>query len=895
MDMNNMPPHAPKSAQAQPPTNPSTNVGSKNTDLYSAIAKDDEEIIMTPKKKRQSPFMGLVVLFMKVTFYFDSVRRTHESFFHFLGGLWAGFMGLIYLGGLITLFLSIYARARLPLYLENFFESHNLKYDSLKMADYSLSRIKVTNLHDEGNQYVIPQLNVHSTFADFLQGRIRTLTADGLQLNLKSAKANGESLENILSVLGMIANPMEAGLDLKINSITINNAVLNIEGADTKIPVNFSMSGLYTHNAQVIIPFTVNEEFLKMDASLSVSGQAQDRRLDLTIKSGTLALANRPPEELQGNVVIQTASDKITSVKSQINLNYGYSLKTIEADLENSEKGFKGNLSFLLKNTSEKEAKPLADLTFTVDELLITKDGFISTSAPLQMKINRLVRNTTLLEGVGGTLNGDLQCSFTSSKCQYDLTQEATLQYQNLAVRYKDQNIVINESGNLLFMPSSNTLILELTDSKIGLNWHLSDVILSGFYNTPTNTLLLKADTCQLNGSFSTQIHQDSFDVEIMNGFYQTPNLTMKGIDLTAQDLYNPTAPIRFSADEITTSSALLKQPVSVEMTYLNRQVKANVRVKETDISLMAEGVFQPFQKTFIGQFKMPSVDLKNLPFTLFDLSSVFPKSLTEVSGQVVAAGQLHFAGVANIAGPLYLGLQDVNFKAKDVAVGPVNGVVALQSLLPLVSAPNQNLFIGKIDTLAPLTNINASFQLENQALRLLAMTAGLGSETLSLSSALIPYRKPNALLYLKTDKDFDIAKMTPYLNLTGTTPVGGTGSLAIPVDISEEGIELSSVSLKVNNVTLRQVADKPDVVGLFQQGNNAYMIRTGQLVLDKDHFLQVDLDGWLMPMRKREAFTQNDIQLDKPLFKSGKESPVPAKIQDRQKLLFQMLTDAGQ
>ena len=877
----------------KPPVNPSLQADAKQTDLYSAIAKDDEEVIVVPKKKRQSPFMGLVVLFMKVTFYFDSVRRSHESFFHFLGGIWAGFMGLIYLGGVVTLFLSIYARARLPLYLENFFESHNLKYDSLKMADYSLSRIKITNLHDEQNRYVIPQLNVHSTFADFLQGRIRTVTADGLQLNLKSAKANGESLENVLAVLGMIANPMEAGLDLKINSITINNAVLNIEGADTKIPVNFSMSGLYTNDAQVVIPFTVNEEFLKMDASLSVSGKAQNRKLDLTIKSGTLALANHPPEELQGNIVLQTALDKIDSVQSQINLNYGYSLKTIQTDLTNTEKGFKGNLSFLFKNTSEKEAKPLADLSLTLDELSITKDGFISTSAPIQMKINRLVRNTTVLEGVEGTLNGEMQCSFATSGCQYDLSQEAVLRYQNLAIRYKEQNIVINESGTLTFMPSANTLTLQLQDSKIGLNWILSNVSLSGFYNVQTNPLHLTADTCQLSGNFSTQVSQDSFDAKVENGFYQAPNLTMTGIDLTAQDLYNPTAPIRFSATEVSTSSPLLKQPVSVDMTYLNRQIKANVQIKDTDITLIAEGIFQPFQKTFIGQFKMPSVDLAKLPFDLSEFSAVFPKSLTDVSGQITAVGQLHFAGAANIAGPFYLGLKDVSFQAKETPVGPINGVIALQSLIPLVSAPNQNVFIGKIETLVPLTNINASFQLENQALRLLNATAELGNENLSLSSALIPYRKPNALLYLKTDKDFDISKLTPFLNLTGITPVGGTGSLAIPVDISEKGVELSSATLKVNNVTLRQVAGAKDVIGLFSQGNDAYMIRSGQLILDKNNLLQVDLDGWLMPMRRREAFTQNDIQLDKPLFKAGKELPVPTKIQDRQKLLFQMLTGA--
>ncbi len=890
MDTNGMPPRAPISTQP-PVTGASVGSGSKNTDLYNAIAKDDEEIVVTPKKKKQSPFMGLVVLFMKITFYFDSVRRTHESFFHFLSGVWAGFMGLIYLGGAITLFLSIYARARLPLYLENFFEDHNLKYDSLKIADYSLSRIRVTNLHDAENRYVIPQLNIHSTFADFLQGRIRTATAEGLQLNIKS-DANADGFENVLSVLGMIANPMEAGLDLKINSISINNAVLNIEGTDTKIPINFSMSGLYTNDAQVVIPFMVNEEFLKMDGSLSVSGDVQNRKLDLTIKSGTLVLANRPPEDLQGTVSIKIASNKINSFQSQVNLNYGYSLKTIQTDFTNTEKGFKGNLSLLYKNTSEQDARPLVDLKLTLDELVITKEGLVSTLAPIYVKINRLVQNSALIEGVEGTLNGEMKCNLPQSKCQYDLSSEANLQYQSLALKYKDQDIVINESGRFTFMPTSSTLLFQLNDSRITLNWILSNVNLSGFCNVQTNPLQLKADQCQLSGSFSTQVAKDSFDVQVENGFYQTPNLTMKGINLTAQDLYNPMAPIQFSAEDVVTSSPLLKQPVSVNMTYLDRQVKANVVVKDSDISLQAKGTFQPFQKTFVGQFKVSPFNLEQMPFELSELSSVFSPSLTEMSGQVMATGQLRFAGAANISGPFYFGLQNVSFKAKETAVGPVNGVVTLQSLIPLVSVANQNLSIGKIDTLVPLTNINASFQLENQVLRLLGMTADLGGETLSLSSALIPYRKPSALLYLKTDREFDISKMTPFLNLTGVTPVGGTGSLAIPVDISEKGIEPSSVTLKVNNVTLRQVNSEKDIMGLFQQGNDAYMIRNGQLIFGKNNQLQVDLDGWLMPMRKREAFSQNDIQLEEPLFKSGKELPVPTKIQNMQKSLLKILTE---
>ena len=152
------------------------------------------------------------------------------------------------------------------------------------------------------------------------------------------------------------------------------------------------------------------------------------------------------------------------------------------------------------------------------------------------------------------------------------------------------------------------------------------------------------------------------------------------------------------------------------------------------------------------------------------------------------------------------------------------------------------------------------------------------------MNSALIPYRKPNALLYFKTEKDFEMAKFSPFLNLTGITPVGGTGSIAVPMDVSEKGIMMPSMTLKVNNVTLRKKTDQKSDINLFDQGNDAYMIRNGQFIYTKGEQLQVDLDGWLMPMRKREPFAQKDIHLATPLFKSGEIGTVPEKIKEAQK-----------
>ena len=184
---------------------------------------------------------------------------------------------------------------------------------------------------------------------------------------------------------------------------------------------------------------------------------------------------------------------------------------------------------------------------------------------------------------------------------------------------------------------------------------------------------------------------------------------------------------------------------------------------------------------------------------------------------------------------------------------------------------------------------------MENQALRLLNVDAELGKEPLMMTNALIPYRSPNALLYLKSAKDFKMDSFMPYLNIPGASVLGGTGSLSIPVSVSEGQIDLTSVVLKMNNVTLQKDDAKKDIIGLFQKGNSAYMIRTGQFILDNSNYLQVDLDGWLMPARKKDPFAKADTVLKVPLFKAGDIAPVPQEISDRQRLLFQALPESDE
>ena len=98
-------------------------------DLYAQITAEDEEVVVAPKKKT-TPIISIVAVFMKITFWVDELRRSHERFFILLRTIWACFMGVLYSAGLITLFLSVFSFMQLPVYLERYFSERGIQYDS---------------------------------------------------------------------------------------------------------------------------------------------------------------------------------------------------------------------------------------------------------------------------------------------------------------------------------------------------------------------------------------------------------------------------------------------------------------------------------------------------------------------------------------------------------------------------------------------------------------------------------------------------------------------------------------------------------------------------------------------------------------------------------------------
>ena len=370
----------------------------QDQDLYAAITAEDTPIVVEKEKKHVSPMMAMVIKFMKLTFWMDLTRRSNESTFHTIAFVWHAFMAMLYICGGVTLFLCLTSFVHLPLKLETFFNQHDVKFDKLEMADYSLTQIDIENLHDEKNTYQIPNVRIHSTFGDFLKNKILSVEAEGVKINLDSKQSKQNELAWLIELFSSFNKQNAQTMD--INSITISNAVLTILGKNITLPISFSLTGDYSQKAQTAVLFNINESFLKMQGNLSISGEGQKRKLEMTITSGTLALPNQQEEELDGTINIDVNGQKIQAISSEINFNYAHTEKKLILEMEKStDEGFDGTLDFTIKNTAtqQKGEETLVDLSLDFTNLLMDENKNVSTQSPLKLTIKHLNQNNMVL------------------------------------------------------------------------------------------------------------------------------------------------------------------------------------------------------------------------------------------------------------------------------------------------------------------------------------------------------------------------------------------------------------------------------------------------------------------------------------------------------------------
>lgn len=895
MDPNQaMPPSAPvQNSAPQPAANPMPQGGAQphhtNNDLYAQITAEDEEIVVVPKKKT-TPVISAVTVFMKLTFWVDELRRSHERFFILLHTLWACFMGVLYLSGIIMLWLSVFSFMQLPVHLEKYLSERGIQYDSLEMADYSFSKVNIINLRDKDNTYTIPQVTIHSTFADFLQNRIRIVEANSLDINvLTNNKEKGSDFDLMIKLLQAFSDPKQTGLDLDVNVIRINNAVLNIQTSSRTIPVSFNLSGSYRTGNELVVKFSVNEDFLKMDGTMTITGPENDRTIKIMIndKTGFLTLPQRPTEELAGNVTLKVQNHKVQTIEMEAHLNYAYSLKTIRASLKNNgQDAFDGSMLFTVGNSSDgiHISSLSTDVTFNFQDLILTAERQLKTDKPLQVNLRRLVHKNTTIEGLNTTLKGNLLCSIDQGSCSYKLSENALLRMQSLKFDVKGHEVLFTKNPALILLPATeDNFKLQINSPYLKMETPFRQVKLSGTVGE-TEELQLDAEVVNLYMVLAQKQNDTHFKILVQNGNYMTFDLSMSSINMSIDDYFDETGKIHFDAYSVQTGSDLLKKPVSLDITNVGEQTDLKIQVLDTNLGLNARGRFDPFKFAFTGRFNIPVLDLQSLPFALAELSSVFPKNISDLSGKFAASGTLKVNGLSSVSGPLYTSMKDVSFKWDDVSVSGVNAVLAFSSLNPLVTGNNQKLFIQNIESFISISNLLIQFFIDSQSFRLAHAFGQIGGQDVIASSTLIPLKNSNTTFPIRTPKNFDLSKLNPYFNLPGIFLNGGEGLLNLPVHVTDDGISLGDLTIKMmDTVWQKAQASSPVVLPLFDSDDTNYNVRNGLLTLAPPNLLQVALNGWRVSNKQKVSFGPETVELSEPLLKQGNPQRVPSDIQKLQ------------
>jgi len=868
---------------AQPPL-ASTSEGlppaaGQDSELYNQIAGQDADPQVI-KKKNKSLLMMLMVLIMRFTLWIDSVKRTHERLFRFLGGVWALFMAIIYFSGVLVLIFALYNRMQLPIYLEDQMRARNIKFES---AEYSMDRIIVRNLKDENSTYTIDTMIIYSTFTDLLQKRIRLVTLDGLNIFVDT-KSNFNMLRDIPQLLSQIQNPTRGRLDLIINAVTVHNAKLTFKNQQVDVPISFSMEGIYDDSTQIVIPLNIKQPALQAKGTLTISGSNQYPEWTLSVSEGVITLPRSSPENITGDFKISLNQGALDNVLADFKMGYGTIEKHITADLRaKDETSLAGHVTWEKNNLTERDLS--SHLSFGISNLTLANANEVRIDGPLTVTSKQFNTPDFGLTGLTAPLNVDIRCQ-NWSQCLFSVKEKAAITVQDAWFHYQRQMIRTKEGIQFTLQPQEEALTLREENPYILFQLPLQAVSSDADIEGTAQSLGFQATTLKIAGAIAdSNTDATRLAINAQGLSYQSAALTLKEAALNIDNLLSNTSNLNVQSDSVQLSNLpLFSHPFRLNLTMVGNKATARANFQDTPIALQLDGQLSFSQKAFVGQIHIDPFDLKDLSVPPQDLWPAIPASIQNLTGQVAAAGQVKWLGTHNIAGPLNVGLKDVSFDIDNTHVSGFNTVLTLDAVQPLITKQNQHLYVQKVDGLIPFQNLDISCQLDGQNLRLNQFSVLGAGIPLNLPASVIPTKNANTLLYLKNDQPIQPKDFQKGFNLNGLEITAGTASITIPLELQNGVFGIPNITLKMQNVLAQKHGNV--YTDVFGKSDN-YFIRSGQITMDKNKVLQLVFNGRLLPSRAQKDVQFNNVQMPNDLFKTLPPQNIPQDIALRLKVLF--------
>ena len=856
---------------------PDTSAGS----LYAQITAEDNVQSAQPKKPKASLFVQSAVQLMKITFYIDSVKRTHEALFLALSAIWAVFMFCIYLGGTLTLLFGVYHLMQLPLVIEGQLKERGLEFDKIEMTDYALNRIEVANLRDKKGRYKVSKLIINSTFADFLRKRIRSVSLDELTFHVISK--DGHALfKQLPSILSELKQPSKGSLGLTIDGVNISNAVVNFSQGQMTLPVSFHVTGVYAGKTEVAVGVEVKQPNFSFVGTLITSSEKMSDWV-LNIQKGSVTLPKRSPEDLTGSIRFKATDTAIETIEAELHLQSGTLEKKINAVLtRTSDTGMNASIVLTENNLNEPDLSNQIRLSF--GELIFGQHG-LESHRPIQIYVQAFNNPLMKIRDLHTVVNGDLVCPNWSA-CTFHLREPAAVTMQESHWTYLGKSVHGVTDNSFSLLPSSDTAYFSFYDPYLKLNCKLGNVNFSGYLESEEDPISVQALALNITGYFSNAQNESSQLGFSSEGVKLSMNkLQFIDGDISVSDILSPTREVQVMARQIRYETLpILTTPFDAKLAMVGNQATIRLQPENSQVIIALDGKFLPFQSAFAGTIKIPEFDLSKTTLPLGGLTPILGSNISGMSGKVAVSGRLIWKGANSMTGPLTLAAKDISFKWGGTTVHNLNAVLDITSLVPFATSSSQRISVGLVDSIVPMTSTIVTFQFENQTLRLMGVNTHVGGVELSMPASIVPVRNPNIVLFLKDVDPINLAKFSSALNIPQVSVLQGTGSVTIPLEIKDSKVEIPSLTFKISNATL---ANKQNAWPNVFNGDRNYIIRTGQITLNKKREMQISLDGRLLPSRSAKVVELRRVPLPEHVFKKSVMALPPKSILNAQKPFF--------
>lgn len=856
-------------------------------DLLSQIASQDEaEAAAQRRKSHHSISINVAVLFMKLTFLMDEAKRKNQNIFKMMSIIWSAFMILVYIGGAAMLGLLIYSYATFPDQVKQILVAQGIVSRNYDIDSMSLSKIELKNLADKEGTYTIKRMIIHSTFSDFIRGRVKSVELDGVTMKM-AEKKDGIDLGNLPKAL-LSLNQQSDHQKIKVGNLRLNNATLEFNGLNYKIPVSFQLTGNYTKDSEIAIPLFIREKYVNIDGVLSITGN--DKKMDflLKINNGTLTLPKQSPENITGEIKVATKDMKISQVDTDINLIYGKNSKNTKLSMKKSKGGFSGTLSFdILKgNVAEKGQEFKANLAADFSDVVFDSLYRFHTQEPIKIKINKLEEQGFSLANMNGTLNGKLSCDHLD--CVYQVLKNSPLFVKATEFTYGSDTIKSAGEYSLSFVSNKKDTFI-YKDGLFSFDLKVNNVSFNGQRNTPTSPVSLSVGNADVIGTYQIVSRMPKMSVDASQISLKTPEISIGEGTFKRDNLFDDNSKIVLTSSKAEIGEKnILGVPFEISVEKQGTATRAVLSVEDV-IQISFSGAARLLTGEFSGNIYISEFDLGAIKKPLGEISSLFPMSIADVSGKMAVLGKIHWKNSKQISGPLFVAFKDVGFSVKNSKVLGLNSVLSLQSVQPFVSAPNQKVFIADVKGSVPFQNFMADIKLDNQFLKISSAQLDMAGATLTADTALISLKSDSGLLRLKNSK-LDLSQMSPFVKLSGAT-LSGRGSVDMALEFKNGQFYVRDSELKILGGELDLEKVSQGKIKSYFGGINAFNMRSGTIFIDSNSMsdtvnLNIALDGRIMPTAQtktvREVIDLNLNEIIMPV----RIKNVPEDILKRQQIL---------